>query len=120
DGQVILWDAKTYKELRRTKIISSDPEGGTVNALAFSPDGKTLAAAVEKAAGKSVHRAILIDVATGEQGEHLMRAGGLPVTAVAWSPDGNLLVTTCGLRPWDDESKLTPDEAEAGGEVVVW
>jgi WD40 repeat protein len=117
DGHVIFWDPKTGKELRRTKIGGRNGTC-TVNALAFSPDGKTLAAAVELDAGKSVHRAVLVDVASGEQGEHLMRAGGLPVTALAWSPDGNVLVMTCGLRAWDDR-KLTPKE-EAAGEVVVW
>jgi RNA polymerase sigma factor (sigma-70 family) len=118
DGQVIFWDPKATKELRRTKI-SGRNGSSTINALAFSPDGKTLAAAVELDAGKSVNRAVLIDVASGEQGEHLLRAGGLPVTAIAWSPDGATLVMTCGLRPWD-EQRLTPDEAEQGGEVVVW
>jgi RNA polymerase sigma factor (sigma-70 family) len=117
DGHVIFWDPKTGTELRRTKIAGRNGSS-TVNALAFSPDGKTLAAAVELDAGKSVHRAVLIDVASGEQGEHLMRAAGLPVTAVAWSPDGNTLVMTCGLRAWDDR-KLTPKEEE-DGEVVLW
>jgi WD40 repeat protein len=118
DGNVILFDPTTGRELRRTKIGGRNGSS-TINALAFSPDGKTLAAAVELDAGKSVHRAILIDVASGEHGEHLMRAGGLPVTALAWAPDGNVLVMTCGLRPWDDEAKPTPARLEAG-EVVVW
>jgi WD40 repeat protein len=117
DGHVIFLDPKTGKELRRAKIAGRNGSS-TVNALAFSPDGKTIAAAVELGAGKSAHRAVLVDVASGEQGEHLTRAGGLPVTALAWSPDGNILVMTCGLRAWDDR-KLTPKEEE-DGEVVVW
>jgi RNA polymerase sigma factor (sigma-70 family) len=80
DGTVFLWDAATGKELRRFK--GSRGYAGD-RALAFSPDGRTLAAT---GADPYVR---LWDVATGK----LLRTERTdePVLQLAFSPDGRIL-----------------------------
>jgi WD40 repeat protein len=68
---------------------------GAVNALAFSPDGTTLAA------GYSSGLVRLWDVATEKEKVTLAVRGpnsGL-VTALDWSPDGSLLATAASSEP---------------------
>jgi hypothetical protein len=58
-------------------------------------------------------------VVTGKETDRLVRPWTVPVVALAWSKDGNTLVTACGLRP-NDGRKLTAEQKKNGGEVVVW
>jgi RNA polymerase sigma factor (sigma-70 family) len=91
DAPVRIWDVATGKELRRFEIP------GHVNACAFSPDGKFLAAGGEE---RTVH---LWDAATGRVLRTLRKHPG-PVTALAFSPDGGMLVsgaTDQVVRLWD-------------------
>jgi WD40 repeat protein len=74
--EILLYDAGTGKELRRL-------ESGPTRALAFSPDGKTLAAT----AGA---RVVLWDVATGAKRRELTGFKGA-VSCVAFTPDGRLV-----------------------------
>ena len=60
-----------------------------VNALAFSPDGKTLAS------GGDDRTAILSDVATGRV-KRTLKNHDLTVTSLAFSPDGLLLASASG------------------------
>ncbi|HUK69035.1 MAG TPA: AAA family ATPase, partial [Streptosporangiaceae bacterium] len=72
--------------------------GDSVNAVAFSPDGKTLATA------GSDGRIRLWDVATHRQIGAPMTADRSLVNAVAFSPDGNMLATASDdgtARLWD-------------------
>jgi WD40 repeat protein len=115
DGQVIFWDGASLKELHRLKIEGRSGSS-TIRALAFSPDGRTLAAAVELDEGKGPHRVVLIDTLTGRRIDFLQVNSLL--ASVAWSPDGNTLITACGLLPWDHQVPIQNDKDL--GEVVIW
>jgi RNA polymerase sigma factor (sigma-70 family) len=93
DGTIRLWDVTTGKELRR--FVGAEEKGGVSLVVAFSPDGKLLAA------GGSTIR--LWDVAGGRE---LRRLQGHEVTAsLAFSPDGRTLASEGGhdrtLCLWD-------------------
>jgi WD40 repeat protein len=91
-GVVQLLDTASGQELRRIAGAGRGTE-----AVAFSPDGKTLAAA---GAGHTIR---LWHVATGTERHPAGHPG--PVTAVAVSPDGKLLATCSNfdkaIRLWD-------------------
>jgi WD40 repeat protein len=91
-GGIILWDARTGRELRRLKVgaghwLAID------RLIEFSPDAKTLAAVFD---GK---RIVFWDVATGREERSLAVPGGADVLskfadtrALRFSPDGNFFV----------------------------
>jgi RNA polymerase sigma factor (sigma-70 family) len=117
-GVMVLWDGKTFKELHRTTLRA----GGraAVHAMAFAPDGKSLAVAVEALdGGKDGIRVVLLDPGTRKETHELTHPWTVPVVSLAWSRAGSTLVTACGLRPGDDR-KLTAGQKKDGGEVVVW
>jgi WD40 repeat protein len=95
DAQLILWDGTTFKELRRIHLGGRDGKG-IVRAVAFSPDGQTVAAGVESGDGKNVTRVVLLDVATGQPVAQLARPWTRPVAALAFSPDGGTLIAASG------------------------
>lgn len=117
DGMVILWDAATGKEVGR-----AEPGGrgrkNAVRALAFAPDGKTLAAATDFKLGKSLGWVVLLDVSNGKRVQ-VLDAFTAPPVALAFSPDGKTLVVGCG-DPEADQRKLTPDQRKKAGEVRVF
>jgi WD40 repeat protein/tRNA A-37 threonylcarbamoyl transferase component Bud32 len=85
DGFIRLWDVKTGKD-RPTRAVLKHK--GPVSALAFFPDGKTLASG---GAEDAIVR--LWDVATGrKRGEH---PHVNPVLCLAISPDGHFLAAGC-------------------------
>jgi WD40 repeat protein len=100
DGRITLWDARRQTETARLGESAIDPSGDVPfghTALAFSPDGRVLAAA-------TTERAIrLWDVATGKPLFLLTGHSGV-ITALAFSPDGGTLASAAEdrtLRLWD-------------------
>jgi len=90
------------------------------HSLAFSPDGRTLAAAVTLGSGKSVDRIVLLDADTLKASEHLFPPAHYPVRSVAFSPKGKLIVAACGIDRANLKPQMTPDEMKESGSVVVW
>jgi WD40 repeat protein/tRNA A-37 threonylcarbamoyl transferase component Bud32 len=82
EGTVKLWDAGTGSE-RRTWKVQPDERP----AVAFSPDGKTLASGSGRA-----HSILLWDVETGKE-LHTLEGAGRGVSSLAFSPDGTRLAT---------------------------
>jgi WD40 repeat protein len=94
-GDVVVWDAKSFQELRRTRIGGRGGEG-IIHALAFAPDGLTLVAAVGFDEGPSPERVATLDVATGERiGRDITGFTTARPGALAFSPDGKTLVVGC-------------------------
>ena len=82
-GAIKLWNLTTGKELLTLTGYRS-----FVKAMAFAPDGKTLAAAAADGTVK------LWDVATGQ--DRLTFAAGPETRAIAFSPDGRRLAVAAG------------------------
>jgi WD40 repeat protein len=110
-GTVLLWDTKTYK--MRAKL---EGHAGVVTAVAFSPDGKTLAAASgewDKKRKQFVSGEVrLWDPVTAKLRKTL-KGHRYRVAALAFSPDGKSLAT--GSADWEK-----PDESDVLGEVKIW
>jgi RNA polymerase sigma factor (sigma-70 family) len=105
DGTARLWDLATLKE---TKKFDADANGFVgVTGVAFSPDGKLLAAAT------SASRVVRVyDVASGKEAHTL--AGGR-FRRVAFSPDGKTLAAGDGnnaIRLWEMPSGKVIQPAE--------
>jgi len=98
---VILWDARSGKELRRIEGVHVG------DFLAFSPDGKTLATTRTWQQGKAGGVVYLWDAATGEPRGQLRGDGNL-MRCLAFSPDGKRLA---GHSQWSPT---------ADGAVRVW
>jgi RNA polymerase sigma factor (sigma-70 family) len=106
---VALWDVETGKRLG-----TLETRGGTVryfiHVLAFSPDGKWLAAGsgTSYPVGKQVNGAVAVwDVRTRKLLHDLPNRES-QVNALAFSPDGNLVagggIHSMGLRVWEVET----------------
>ena len=100
DNVVRLWDVATRKE-RKALTGHQQP----VSALAFAPDGKTLAAAAGDRPGRGREPGLIVlwDAATGQR--RLTLTGHTnAVLSVAFSPDGKLLASGSSdrtVRLWD-------------------
>ncbi len=129
---VSTFDAATFKEV---KNLGDTPGSGPVTALAFSPDGKLLAVGFRLPmihGGEKVPRVIghktevqLLDLATGKElkrfdgfeGVNHMGATELPVSVLAFSPDGKKLAAGTGIPAL---TPIPPDNAPKTGEVKVF
>jgi uncharacterized protein (TIGR03067 family) len=106
--------------VRRGKIVGRDGGPTRYHSLAFSSDGKTLAAAVTLGSGKSADRIVLFDTETMEADGNLFPPGPSPARTIAFSRDGKLLVAACGIDRDKLKPNMTPDEMKDAGAVVVW
>lgn len=88
DSTIRLWEMPTGKELRRLDVALPEPQqqgfGYSPFAVAFSPDGKTLAGA------SGSNKLFLWEVATGKQLHQFDSADGAP-PILTFSPDGKIL-----------------------------
>jgi RNA polymerase sigma factor (sigma-70 family) len=117
-GDVALFDPATGKEGRRMHVGGRSGQS-VIRALAFTPDGKTLGAAVEYDEGKNANRIVMFDLATGDRKQDLQFFWKSPVVAFAFSPDGRTLVAACGhLEP--EPRKQPAEKRKEAGEVQVW
>lgn len=109
-GEVVLWDAEHWTLLRRFRGNAAF----LIRALAFSPDGKTLAggnAMVElrrgaPVEGKDRFEILLWEVDSGTL-KHALSGHLQPVTALAFAPDGRLLASAGrdrALKLWDSQT----------------
>ena len=106
DGNVCLWDVtRAGKDWKPRATISAG--NWTVIALAFSPDGRTLAAGTT--GSKNWPNLFVIDPNAGKALASYRL--GISVTSVAYSPDSKVLVTGNNLgllQAWDAEALRNP------------
>ncbi len=86
DQKVRLWDRAAGKAVA---IFAGNKD--MINAVAFAPDGKTLAAASGSTPNHD-SSALMWDVATGKE-RHRLQGHSEYVTSVAFSPDGQHVIT---------------------------
>jgi WD40 repeat protein len=107
---VKLWDVEAGKEL-----VTLATQGGVINALAFTPDGKQLIT------GSMTGNLNFWDIATGRD-MRALAGQSRPVEAVAFSPDGRLLVssTTQTVNVWEvaSGSSLQTPALPDGAQVI--
>jgi WD40 repeat protein len=104
DGEIRLWDAATGTE--RATL------SGKAEALAFSPDGRTLA-------GGSYAGVRFWDVATRTpRGTPALQTG--PVKSLAYTPDGRVLITGGYVAECDESDSKGGGEFYRPGEVTLW
>jgi WD40 repeat protein len=96
-----------------TPITSISTAGATVDAIAFSPDGKILATG-----GGNDHTVRLWDVTTGQLLRPLIGDG--VATAVAFSPDGKTVVSNGDLAMWDPATGEKAKEINDSGWAVAF
>jgi WD40 repeat protein len=108
-GDVTVWDVETGRELRTLKGLTS-----WIWSVAFSPDGKQLAAASgylgngngrEVPPGMGVGEVMVWDIETGQKISKLC-SPMLPAFGIAYSPDGKKLAAASG--------------GASSGSVYVW
>jgi RNA polymerase sigma factor (sigma-70 family) len=125
DGIMILWDSATRKPLRKIELVEEayvHPKGngfdsGGIHALAFAPDGKTIASANHDGTVR------LVETATGNE-VRVFRGHRNSVVDVAFSPDGKSLASGSAdqtVRLWDATSGalLNPRPGHDGGVARV-
>jgi WD40 repeat protein len=93
DRTVRLWSLESGAELASIALADREPR-----ALAFSPDGRTLACAAEDVSGREAkeHRVLFHSVPAGEPLRTIVTEGD--VSAVAWAPDGTTVAYATGRR----------------------
>jgi RNA polymerase sigma factor (sigma-70 family) len=105
DGTLLLWDTATRKRLRAVTIAEevyfhrkgNGIDSGGIRALAFAPDGKTIASANHDGTVR------LFEAATGKQ-LRVLRGHANSVADVVFSPDGKTLASAGAdqaVRLWD-------------------
>ncbi len=121
DGTAIIWSTKTWKAMHTLQNPDKSTilfrARSTVEDVAFSPDGKTLALASYEG------NVQLWDVATGKLRETL-KGHSSAVMAVVFSPDGRTLASGSSdqtVRLWNVETRRELMQLDPGGvELGLW
>ncbi|WP_051858459.1 nSTAND1 domain-containing NTPase [Streptomyces cellulosae] len=112
DGSVRIWHLSTG--VLRTAYPG---HGGSVRAMAFAPDGRTLAVAQVGAGDEQVR---LLDAATGRTQRTIKPSAGM-LLALAFSPNGHTLATASSakgaMKTWDARTGQLQDSFSLSGEV---
>jgi WD40 repeat protein len=115
DGAISLWSPATGKLLREVRSPHKH-----VRAVAWSPDGKTLAGSEYDEKGQVAYLRFW-DAATGKERRHIKGHWGL-VESLAFSPDGRTLIAggrDSVIRLWDPATGK--ERPPAGGhQTAVW
>jgi WD40 repeat protein/serine/threonine protein kinase len=98
--QLTVWDTEQRSIVFHRGVRLA---GAHIGALDFSPDGKTLVV------GDADHHLRVFDLASGNTDVNIPDAHSEGITAVAWSPDGSIIVSGSGyiggpIRLWDSAS----------------
>jgi len=107
NGSLLLWAADTGKELHRIQppprkqgnaiVLNFGGNPGVAPGMAFSPDGKLIAAAVTVPDQDPPVSAVKFwDIASGKEIRQIKAPAGVRVSAVAFTPDGKLLAFSAG------------------------
>lgn len=112
-GKVVLWDTRRHT-LQHLLLLP----GASAQAIAFSPDGRLIAAAEGELAGRhpsvQKHQILIWDVASGQL-KRTMRGHTSHINSLSWAPDGQSLAS--GSR--DKTLRLWSLAAEAQAEPAA-
>ncbi len=116
NSTLTVFDATTLKKLREIPIRSRDG-GADVTAVAFSPDGSTVIAAVNNHSGKGPLVRIHAWETTGTEISHtyLPDHDSAPISALAFTPDGRTLIATTGTVPVERQQGK-----EVAHRIFIW
>jgi RNA polymerase sigma factor (sigma-70 family) len=117
NSSLTILDAATMKNTRDPVSVRSRDGGADVTAIAYSPDGGTIAIGVKFHTGKGpLNRVQLFDAKTLELGESLLPdQDTAPITSIGFAPDGRTLIGTTGRGPHGD-----PQQKETLHRVLIW
>ena len=131
---ITLWATGSGKELHHIKAPQRPQQrdvvlafgggggpGATASTMAFTPDGKALAAAATDYEQQKIHRSIKFwDVASGKEMRKIQPPNGAGVAAVALAPDGKLLAYSSGfvVRLCEADTGKEVRQLKTGGSVV--
>jgi WD40 repeat protein len=121
---VALWNGRTASTgpppvvIGPKAVLLRTPDSFGHTAVAFSPDGRTVAAGRMESSGTVVS---LCDVASGRE-RATIKASSVESCAVAFSPDGKLLASGGGgaAKLWDLATESASTIIEAGDGVEVY
>ena len=121
---VALWNGRTASTgpppvvIGPKAVLLRTPDSFGLTAVAFSPDGRTVAAGRMESSGTVVS---LCDVASGQE-RATIKASSVESCAIAFSPDGKLLASGGGgaAKLWDLATESASTIIEAGDGVEVY
>jgi WD40 repeat protein len=100
---VRMWDTQSGEERKLIRVGLLD---SAISAIAFSPDGETLAMATGMPVGAGTIR--FVNVKSGRETSKRLTAHGAVILALAYSPDGRQLASGSAdqrIHVWDLESR---------------
>src|SRR5262245_13479001 len=108
---ICLWDVSTGRKILNIEIKRDRWNRGSPTSIAISPDGKTLAAAID-------NRLRMWDVITGNE-QHPMGQDSVAATAIAFQVDGKGLAIATGkyIQLWNLARRQRICDFEFGGNI---